>query len=1732
MLGLERADMVLPTGSMVWYDHPADGFVPARVTQPGTKQVTVATVDTGETHTMKIGAAEIGRVFAESLEPQRDLLVFKAPLGPAVLHNLRLAHRAGLPFISVGAVLVVCWPGGGQSPHCGPRALWEHSACQLSEHSAPQPPHIYELAARAHRWMLRDEADQAIVMSGDSGSGKSELARLCTQLLLEIRTLGRTPGAPATVAVRHLHAARLLAAFGTAETVRNRSASRFGKSTSLHFDLGTGHCVGGEIQAFQLELSRVAGPCDGGPEGRFREERNYHIFYQLCAGAQPDLRDRHAVLDSSDYMLTARSPYAAGEQQTDERIDAREWAETEAAFAGMGVSEDDTESLLAALSAILRLSNLDFAPTEGAAGPDSMRLVDGQYGQSLSGDGPDTAAVAARLLGLSRAELEKALCYASVEAGREQVELPLSASECADRRTKLATQLYARLFEWLVAAANKAVASTGDVRCISILDLPGHAVYEVNTLENLCSNYACEKLAAHCYRQLVKVEHALYVAEQFHVPDLDKALDNQPVIDLLEGNQHTMKNPGLLELVHEATRSQGHNDDAKLLEELNEAYGAKKQSHPKYAKPTQAKPPAPKVSGLLVRHAHGDVNYSIVGFSGSGSNRKLQGHLTTTMQHSSNRFLAKLFFVNEGTGSVADETQASVVMATSKQLFTDLGRTACHFVRCIRPASVLAGGFDGARVQAQIRAAQLVDLTSERQTGFPVRFQPAAFVQRFKMLSSRGSTSAEQILKECIQDELVDRDGWQIGTTSVFLRDSCSAALELARSARVAESVRVLDRWLSAVRTKPMWRDRMGPLVQMQAIVKGVLARSEFKKMRVDRQHIARLEKGLAAAVSRQSGGVGDPDDLDDLQSSLIDAVEEDYPCTELTYLIRDAKRVVPELRAYRRTEDLLAAAVSPPSKISLLEALFEAKSISLSSGALVERAQASYDQSYAPKAGLGTEADAKEAKASLKQALEYFSKYPGERFDDRRRRLAVALNMAAALNVGGVDALVQDAQAAVEQLRGEMEWIADASAAMDARKPHYLSGAVDRGQKHKVHLKGRLAEAQRLCSELQKDQEAEAELVEALRKDSPSALRAAIAKAGGDLVPSSLAAAQQRAKELRAEGKRFSLRYASANKKKSTKSASPDASIDVQAFVMARQEERGQTSLNRLGAAPMLRSAADTVLAFDDAMLTRPLVECSNFQPGQRVFAAEALMTARSILGWTGDMPFHSPYLCAREILQRGRTHQALRDEICLQLCRHADGTGTDGGTSCIRALQLLQLCCACFGVSKSLKRYLLHYFYEKVAADPSYLVQKVCAETIAHVLRGPTIDLPSADAIDGLRAGEGVRDISLTTAKGSTRVPIEDESTVAEIATAAADARGVQYSGEYGLYGTNTAAGDRVRIPLLPSDELANAMRKISGDMELDGLPVSAAAEADKKKKNKRKQGRERRADVRLFLQKRLIFHGEVETASDTDVHELYTRCKETAGAGQYGITDASEALLLAALAAWAQYGDTAPALSAELVLEWLEAHVPAATFKRWRPELWIEDFANVISRFEAWSKLEAKANYVRICQRYPLFGSELYAASKRGRGLKEIPSQCLIGVSWAGVAIYNIRSGASGSKSKAGAGAVVTPSLISWSFNELVSWSATADGRGLCLVTLKHDKGEEDGPGREKAREFQCSADSICQLLTDYATAYSSGGRSAFLESVPLAREKEEEGEDEEEEEEDEDDEEEDVSLPDDV
>ena len=1727
--------MVLPTGSMVWFEHPTQGYVPARVTQPGTKQITVAVDGTAEKHTMKItgGVAEIGRVFAESLEPQPDMLVFQAPLGPAVLHNLRLAHRAGLWFTSVGAVLVACWPGG-PSPDCGPRALWQHSACRLSEHSAPQAPHIYELAARAHRSMMRDGLDQAIVLSGDSGSGKSQLGRLSMQLLLEIRTLGSTaPSMPAPAALRQLHAARLLDAFGTAETVHNRSASRFVKRTALHFDRRSGACMGGEIQTFQLELSRVAGPCAGGEVGRFREERNYHIFYQMCAGAQPDLRDRHDVLASSDYVLTARSPYAVTEQQTEDRIDAREWAETQAAIVGLGISEEDTESLLGALSAILRLGNLDFALAgEGSVGPDSMRLVDGQYGQNLEDSGPDTAAIAARLLGVSRAELEKALCYASVEAGRERAELSLSESECSDRRAMLVTQLYARVFNWLQMNINQAIASTGgDVRAVSIFDLPGLIVHEANNFENLCSNYSCEKLAAHYYRQLFKVEHALYVAEQFHVPDLDKRLDNQSAIDLLEGNGHTMKTPGLLEIVHEATNSQGHSNDAKLLQELNDAFGAKSDSHSNYVQPKS------KTTSFAIKHFNGTVSYSISGFC--ASSRKLPGHVQTTMQHSSNRFLSKLFFANEG--KVGDETQAGVVLATQKQMFTDLDRTACHFVRCIRPAAN-PGAFDGAFVQAQIQVAQLNELASERQSGFPVRFQLTDFVQRYEMLSSTGSTSAEQILKDCTRDEIANGDGWQIGMANVFLKDNCSAALELARSAMVGASVRTIEGWLKQVHSEQVWRNRTSPLTQMQAIAKGVLARGQFKKFRADRQHIRRLEEGLAAAASRQSGGVSDPDDLEKLQLGLILAVEDDYPSSELTYLINDAKRGMPKLRAYRRTEALLAAAVSPPSKISLLEALWEAKSIGLTSGALLERAQASYDQSYAPKAGRGTEADAKEAKASLKQALEYFSKYPGERYDDRRRRLSVALEMAKSLNLGGVDALFRDTQAAVDQLCDEMEWIADITAAMDARKLHYLSGAIDRGEKHKSTLSAKLKEARDLLDELQKDSDAEADLVEALRIDSPSGLRAAIATAdsGSTLVPDSLASAKQRAESLRAEARLFSSRFSSATKQRSSKTPaqrSPD--IDVQAFVRKRQEERGVTSLGRLGAAPMLRSAADSVLSADQptGMLTKPLVERAFGAGGQKAYAAAAVIINRSILGWCGDVPFHSPCLCAQEILQHGLQHSELRDEICLQLCRHATVAGTAAATSCLRALQLLQLCCQVFAPSEALKPYLLHYYYERVVSDPSAMVQKVCAESIMHVIRGsPEIEIPSLDYIDGVRAGEGLRDILITTARGSIRVPIEDESTVVEIARAAADAEGVgQCGNEYGLYVASAAKGDHARSPMLPSDELVNAMQKLS-DTEAS---TPGDAEKTKKKLVRRKRKDSGRGPApRVYLRKRLLFHGEIETATESDVHQLYVQCKECVEAGRYGITDPSESLLLAATACAAQHGERASALSADLVAEWLLANVQPSIYERWRAETWVEDFRSVLAKLDGWSTLEAKTNYVRMCQRYPLWGTELFAAGKRGRGLKHVPSQCLIAVSWAGIALYGV--GGSG-KSKPGRAIPTAARLLIWTFNELVSWSATADGRNLCLVTLKHEpKGrQDDGTGREKTRDFQLEgqgASHVCALLSDYAAAYSSSRCSLLLqEALPLATVELDAAEEEDEDDQEEDDDEEEGGeelLPDDV
>ena len=230
------------------------------------------------------------------------------------------------------------------------------------------------------------------------------------------------------------------------------------------------------------------------------------------------------------------------------------------------------------------------------------------------------------------------------------------------------------------------------------------------------------------------------------------------------------------------------------------------------------------------------------------------------------------------------------------------------------------------------------------------------------------------------------------------------------------------------------------------------------------------------------------------------------------------------------------------------------------------------------------------------------------------------------------------------------------------------------------------------------------------------------------------------------------------------------------------------------------------------------------------------------------------------------------------------------------------------------------------------------------------------------------------------------------------------------------------------------------------------------------------------RWELRKRLVFLREVETASDADVHQLFLQCRSDVLAAKLSIANAAEALLLAVLAANVEHGTAA--LTADFLTEYLQRHVPSSLFSRWRAEAWLEDFAGVRTRMAAVSKGDSKRFYVRCCERYDAFGIEFFVASKKGRGMKEVPTRCLLGVSWAGLSVFG--------NEKRGA----PRRLLVWSYNQLAGWGASADGKTLTVVALKHDTADDDG--REKTREFSTEAGvsaAIATLLTDYVAAYRS-------------------------------------------
>ena len=665
------------------------------------------------------------------------------------------------------------------------------------------------MAARAYSKMMANGTGQSIVITGESGAGKTETAKFILQYLayasssstgdLQERVMGANP---------------ILESFGCAQTIRNDNSSRFGKFVQLQFTK-TGRLAAATVTTYLLEKCRVSAISAG--------ECNFHAFYEMCAGLVG--AERAAARLGSSPTETAYL-HAPGARRADRDVarDGERYNRTRQALGACGVPAAAIADLWQMLAAVMALGEVQFGTGDEARCEGDAALDD-----------------AAALLRVDLEALGTGLCSRRFKAGQEWVTTRNSVAQASEVRHALAKQLYSSLFGWLVATINTSLATGGAAGpyaeggpTIGYVDIFGFEIFPTNSLEQLCINFANEKLQRLFVGVLFDETQARYEREGVRV-ERTSYDDNQPVIELVGGSGEF--GPGVFGLLaEECVFPKG--SDASYLQKL---VGACKR-HPCF------KELKTSVDCFGVLHYAGEVTYSVEGFLSKNKdpiNQDLQVLMglsqsafisKVTKEHGSSASAAAAAAAAQGGGGkggkaggpkrfgsgrfvgVVDHFQSSL-----RLMVTALEAGEIHFVRCLKPNDdKQAGRFEKKVVERQLMASGLVQAVQASRAGFSDHLPPSHLVQQFSMLAEEAGadaaslTSAEMILQACG----VDEEGYAIGRSKVFLRQGVLQELQRQRL-----------EWIGM------------RAVTVQAVLRGLLARKVAARMREELRRAAELKR-------------------------------------------------------------------------------------------------------------------------------------------------------------------------------------------------------------------------------------------------------------------------------------------------------------------------------------------------------------------------------------------------------------------------------------------------------------------------------------------------------------------------------------------------------------------------------------------------------------------------------------------------------------------------------------------------------------------------------------------------------------------------------------------------------------------------------------------------------------------------------------------------------------------------
>uniref|UniRef100_A0A8C4TIQ5 Myosin heavy chain 10 n=1 Tax=Erpetoichthys calabaricus TaxID=27687 RepID=A0A8C4TIQ5_ERPCA len=791
---------------LVWIPSERHGFEAASIREERGDEVLVELAENGKK--AMVNKDDVQKMNPPKFSKVEDMAELTCLNEASVLHNLKDRYYSGLIYTYSGLFCVVINPYKNL-PIYSENIIEMYRGKKRHE----MPPHIYAISESAYRCMLQDREDQSILCTGESGAGKTENTKKVIQYLAHVASShkGRKDhNIPGELERQLLQANPILESFGNAKTVKNDNSSRFGKFIRINFDV-TGYIVGANIETYLLEKSRAI--------RQAKDERTFHIFYQLLAGAGEHLKSDLLLEGFNNYRFLSNGNISIPGQQ-----DKDNFQETMEAMHIMSFTHEEILAMLRVVSSVLQFGNIVFKKERNT---DQASMPENTAAQKLC-----------HLLGMNVMEFTRAILSPRIKVGRDYVQKAQTKEQADFAVEALAKATYERLFRWLVHRINKALDRTKrqGASFIGILDIAGFEIFELNSFEQLCINYTNEKLQQLFNHTMFILEQEEYQREGIEWNFIDFGLDLQPCIDLIERPANP---PGVLALLDEECWFPKATDKT-FVEKLAQEQG----THPKFQKPRQLKDKA----DFCIIHYAGKVDYKADEWLMKNMD-PLNDNVATLLHQSSDKFVAELWKDVDrivGLDQVAgmNETAFGSAYKTKKGMFRTVGQlykesltklmatlrnTNPNFVRCIIPNhEKRAGKLDPHLVLDQLRCNGVLEGIRICRQGFPNRIVFQEFRQRYEILTPnaipKGFMDGKQACERMIRALELDPNLYRIGQSKIFFRAGVLAHLEEERDLKITDII-----------------------IYFQAVCRGYLARKAFAKKQQQLSALKVLQRNCAA---------------------------------------------------------------------------------------------------------------------------------------------------------------------------------------------------------------------------------------------------------------------------------------------------------------------------------------------------------------------------------------------------------------------------------------------------------------------------------------------------------------------------------------------------------------------------------------------------------------------------------------------------------------------------------------------------------------------------------------------------------------------------------------------------------------------------------------------------------------------------------------------------------------------